>query len=109
MDNSPITADWLKQHRVHGDRQQLQALADNAYNELSRRVGSLVAPKLSDQQLAEFEKMMEAGASAESQVAWLDKNYPAYPKIVKAQTKQLMGQLEASIDKSALLKSWQHS
>jgi len=63
------------------------------YDQLELRVGTVIAQQLSDQQLDEFEKLIDANQQEEA-LAWLQANYPDYKKVVEAELKKLTDELK---------------
>jgi hypothetical protein len=98
-----IDESWLVAQGVNISGVDWEDLADYASDELQLRVGNKIASKLSDKQIADFEKL-EGGDDA--QLDWLEKALPDYQKIVDAEGKKLEKELKNSSDKLALLRSW---
>ncbi|GAA2831512.1 DUF5663 domain-containing protein [Crossiella cryophila] len=71
-----------------------QAFLDYAYETLEHRVGMELAGRMSDDQLAEFERVIddndEAGATQ-----WLNEHAPDYRKVVRAEFERLKDELRA--------------
>lgn len=92
-----ITSDWLREHGVEGPDEDLALLAEKAEAALELRVGTTIAERMTDEHLDEFEALMENGTD-EQRVAWMDKNFPDYPKIVRREVARLKRNIAASKD-----------
>ena len=72
--------------------EELHDLIPVAFADLELAVGKALAEGLSDEQLAEFEELIDhnddAGASA-----WLEAHRPDYPAVVEHQMELLLGRL----------------
>lgn len=90
-----ITQDWLRAHGVGGPDEDLALLAEKTEAALELRVGTSIAERLTDQQLDEFETLMENGTD-EERTAWMDEKFPDYPKIVGRETARLKRNIAAS-------------
>jgi hypothetical protein len=97
-----INETWLKENGVDLPDKDLQKLADMAYDEWELRVGNMLAEKLTDEQIAEFEKITDE----DGQVAWLDEVYPEYDEVVEREAEKLAAELKEAADKVKLIKSW---
>ena len=63
-------------------------------DEIERRVGEAIVAQLTDKQLDEFEEISDAGNEAES-LAWLEENFPEYPRKVASIYKLMKAELKA--------------
>jgi hypothetical protein len=93
---------WLKEQGVEAAGEEAADLVDMTMDELELRSGMEIAGKLSDKQIAEFEKIEDDDA----RVDWLDKALPDYPQIVEQKIEELKQELRNSPDKVTLIKSW---
>jgi len=84
---------------------QKQAMLQHIYDTLELRVGTRLANQMTDQQLDEFERFIDAGGDANQAQAlqWLETNLPNYKEVVnqvfeelKAEIKQMAPQIMAS-------------
>lgn len=80
-----------------------ETLVNKVLAELEIRVGNTLAEKLSDEQVEEFEKVMNNDDDA---LTWLTENYPDYPIVVEDEAKRLGEEITRSSDKVALIMSW---
>ena len=84
--------------RTVGDRAseaEIQELLSLAYGELEERVGMALSEGLSEEALAEFERLSDAG-DEEGASRWLDLNRPDYEEIVEAELSALLNRLAAA-------------
>lgn len=79
-----------------GEEQQTAALA-SYYNALQTKVGMAVEDKLTDEQLAEFEKVSGAGDD-EATAKWLKEAVGDYDQIVAAEAADLKKSIVESAD-----------
>lgn len=74
------------------------SLLAGLYEQLELRVGTVIARQLSDDQLDEFEKLIDAEKQQEA-LAWLQANYPDYKQVVAEELKKLTEELKQNKDK----------
>lgn len=74
------------------------SLLEHLYDQLELRVGTVIAKQLSDEQLTEFEKLIDANQQ-EQALQWLQSNYPGYKQVVEAELKKLTDELKNNRDK----------
>jgi Fe-S cluster biosynthesis and repair protein YggX len=108
MKPDDITPKWLTGQGVTGTSRQLQNYTRFIVDdELALRIGKQLYKKLSKKQWNEFtEKQYD---SEEERIAWLEKAYPDYSKVVAAETKKLIREIQQSTDKKKLIESWKVS
>lgn len=94
--------EWLEKQGLHGSAKSLKLLSDKLESILELRVGYALADKLSDKQIAEFELILSS-TDDDERINWLEKNYPAYKKVVKYQKNKLAKEIRESDDKSSLI------
>lgn len=68
--------------------------------ELESMVGGVIIDGLTDDQIDEFETLLEASATEEEKLSWLKKNYPSYEDVVNEQFNVLKKQLKSDIIKA---------
>lgn len=76
-------------------REDKDSLLAKLYDQLELRVGTVIAKQLTDEQLDEFEKLIDS-EQQDKALAWLSANYPDYKQVVANQLKQLADELKAS-------------
>ncbi len=64
------------------------------YETLERNVGMKLAQDMTDQQLDDFEKLMESGDEAGA-LKWLEANVPNYKQVVASELEALQTQIKA--------------
>lgn len=94
---------WLRDHGVQGTSGQLKKLEKLAMSELEMRVGTELAEKLSTAQLDEFDIIEDE----DERLAWLEKAYPSYKKVVEKQHKKMGDEIAGAKDKKSLIESWE--
>ena len=77
---------------------QKQAFLQHLYEELELRVGTRLSEGMSDDQLGEFEKLIE-GNDEQGALGWLEKNRPNYKDVVAEELEKLKKEILASKDK----------
>ena len=75
-----------------------EAFLDYVYDELKLRVGDELSKELSDEQLEQFEKLINGG-DQDAAVTWLDKHCPNYKEAVKQELERLKEEIIASRDR----------
>lgn len=75
-----------------------QAFLQHLYEELELRVGTRLSEGMSDTQLAEFEKLIDAN-DEQGALAWLETNRPNYKDVVAEELEKLKQEVIASKDK----------
>ena len=68
------------------------------YETLEMRVGMTLAKQMSDEQLKEFEKFVDANDEAGA-LKWLETNYPNYKQVVHAELEKLKEEIKQSAGK----------
>ena len=74
---------------------QRRALLRHLASTLQERVGTRIAAGLTDQQLAEFERFIDAGNQEEA-LAWLQVNAPDFQDVTRAAMEELKAELRAN-------------
>jgi len=82
---------------------QRQAFLQHLYEELELRVGTRLSEGMSDDQLAQFEKLIDANDDRGA-LAWLEANRPNYRDVVGEELEKLKQEVTASKDK--ILGAW---
>jgi hypothetical protein len=77
---------------------QKQAFLEHLYEELELRVGVRLSDGMSDQKLAEFEKLIDANDESGA-LKWLETNRPDYKQVVAEELEKLKKEVEANKDK----------
>lgn len=77
---------------------QKAAFLDYLYDELELRVGTRLSEGMSDDQLAEFEKLLE-GDDEEGALTWLETNRPNYKDVVAEELEKLRKEVSANKEK----------
>jgi len=77
--------------------EQKKAMLQHIYETLELRVGTDLANQMTDQQLEEFEKFIDAGGEANQAQAlqWLESNLPNYKDVVNRVFEELKGEVKA--------------
>lgn len=70
------------------------SLLEHLYNELELRVGTTIAQELDDEQLDEFETLVDENKEAEA-LKWLENNYPNYKAVVAAEFEKLKSEIKS--------------
>lgn len=97
-----ISVAWLESLGVKAAKKaEGDTLVALAENELELRVGAVLAQNFTDAQLDEF-----AATDEDKRLAWLEKAYPGYKKIVKKEYQTMSKQIREAPNKSDLIKSW---
>ena len=76
---------------------QKQAFLQHLYEELELRVGTRLSEGMSDEQLADFEKLIDANDEAGA-LKWLETNRPNYKEVVAAELEKLKQEVIANRD-----------
>ena len=87
-------------------------LVDHIYETLELRVGTVLADQMSDEQLDEFEAMMDrndalaagkpaqmAAPMAQEALKWLQSNFPDYSKVVQEELNKLKAEIKNNAPK----------
>lgn len=87
-------------------------LVDHIYETLELRVGTVLADQMSDEQLDEFEAIMDrndalaagktaqmAAPMAQEALKWLQSNFPDYSKVVQQELEKLKAEVRANAPK----------
>jgi hypothetical protein len=77
--------------------EEKEAFLSYIYEELELRVGMELSKDLSDEQLEQFEKLVDSDEDAALQ--WLEKHCPNYKKVVKQELEKLKEEIIASKDR----------
>ncbi|MEJ0072720.1 MAG: DUF5663 domain-containing protein [Candidatus Saccharibacteria bacterium] len=83
------------------DLAQLERLIADA---LELRVGATLAELFTQEQLDEFEALMDDDDTEEERLALLKHIYPEYPKVVEQEKIRLQEAIERSSDKAAYIR-----
>jgi Protein of unknown function (DUF5663) len=78
--------------------EEKKAFLSYLYEELELRVGTVLSKGLSDDQLEQFEKLIDGGQQEEA-LTWLEQNCPNYRDVVKAELEKLKQEITANKDK----------
>jgi hypothetical protein len=95
---------WLRDVGVTLPERRLDRLASRIARELEVRTGSEIIDHLSDEQLDEFDAILEE--ANQKQLVWLLKHYPDYPKVVEREEKRLRKELKQAKSPVLLIKHW---
>ena len=71
-----------------------EMLLRTIYQELEMRVGTAIATQMTDYQLSDFERFMDAGEEAGA-FSWLERNCPNYKGIVNEEFEKLRNEISA--------------
>lgn len=77
---------------------QKQAFLEHLYEELELRVGTRLSEGMSDDQLGEFEKLIDSNDEAGA-LKWLEANRPDYKQVVAEELEKLRKEVLAGKDK----------
>jgi hypothetical protein len=77
---------------------QKKAFLEHLYEELELRVGTRLSEGMSDDQLAEFEKLIDSNDEAGA-LKWLETNRPDYKQVVAEELEKLKQEVIANKDK----------
>ncbi len=97
-----INETWLVSNGVTVSGDELQKLVAKAQGEWELRVGNALAKELTNEQIAEFEKLEDE----DKRLAWLSKAYPGYTTVVEREAQKMDKELKAAANKVALIESW---
>jgi hypothetical protein len=77
--------------------EQKKAMLQHIYETLELRVGTQLANQMTDQQLEEFERFIDAGGNQNQAQAlqWLESNLPNYKQVVSDVFEALKGEIKA--------------
>ena len=78
--------------------EEKEAFLAYLYQELELRVGTELSKALSDEQLEQFEKLVDADKTDEA-MAWLEKHCPNHKEVVKQELEKLKQEVIASRDR----------
>src|SRR5690349_10614249 len=78
--------------------EQKQAFLQHLYEELELRVGTRLSEGMSDEQLAEFEKLIDNN-DENGALKWLETNRPNYKDVVAEELEKLKNEVSANRDK----------
>jgi hypothetical protein len=76
---------------------QKAAFLEHLYDELELRVGTRLSEGLSDDKLAEFEKLVDSN-NEQGALRWLETNRPDYKQVVAEELEKLKQELIANKD-----------
>lgn len=68
------------------------SLLAHMYDKLELNVGTVIAQKLSDEQLNDFEQLIDNNQN-EQALVWLQENYPGYKQVVEAELEKLKNEI----------------
>ncbi len=77
---------------------QKQAFLQHLYEELELRVGTRLSEGMTDEQLAEFEKLIDAN-DQQGALKWLETNRPNYKQVVAEELEKLRQEIIANKDR----------
>lgn len=77
--------------------EEKEAFLSYLYEELELRVGTELSKNLTDEQLEEFEKIIDSGDEGAS-LEWLESHCPNYKEVVAAELEKLKQEIIASKD-----------
>lgn len=77
---------------------QKQAFLQHIYEELELRVGTRLSEGMSDDQLAEFEKLIDANDEAGA-LQWLETHRPDYKEVVADELDKLKEEIKTNRDR----------
>ncbi len=77
---------------------QKKAFLEHLYEELELRVGTRLSEGMSDEQLSEFERLIDSNDEAGA-LKWLETNRPDYKQVVAEELEKLRQEVTASKDK----------
>jgi hypothetical protein len=77
---------------------QKQAFLQHLYEELELRVGTRLSEGMTDEQLGEFEKLIEANDD-KGALQWLETNRPNYKQVVAEELEKLKQEVIANKDR----------
>jgi hypothetical protein len=97
-----IDEKWLKDQGIEATGDEAVDLIDLAMDELELRVGYEIANQLTDEQIADFEKISDE----DKRIDWLDNALPTYPEIVEEKADALAEEVRSSKDGAKLIRSW---
>jgi len=105
-----LSTRWLKSHNLILPADRKDELNASAQGEWELRIGNYIAEHLTREQIDEFEKFYDDSkkgkASDGDGIAWLERNYPDYQKVVWREARKLRREILAADDKVALINSW---
>ena len=104
-----IDTNWLSECGIPVDElpeEDVQTLLARANSELELRVGDTLSQNLTDEQISAFETVLAGDGDT---VAWLEENYPGYPRVVETQFQGLTEEIKNSPHKVTLIMSWKES
>ncbi|SRR6266496_1729467 len=78
--------------------EEKEAFLSYVYEELEIRVGTELSKDLSDEQLLEFEKLVDANQQ-DAAMKWLEDHCPNYKEVVKQELDKLEAEIIASRDR----------
>ena len=78
--------------------EEKDAFLSYVYEELELRVGTELSKDLSDEQLEQFEKLIDSG-DQDAAMQWLEAHCPSYKQVVKQELEKLKEEIIASRDR----------
>lgn len=81
------------------------SLLASMYERLELNVGTVIAADLTDQQLKEFERLVDGGDQTAA-LSWLQANYPSYKQVVEQELTKLKAEVEQG--SAQILEQSQH-
>lgn len=78
--------------------EQKKAFLQYLYEELELRVGTRLSEGMSDEQLSEFEKLIDAN-DEQSAIKWLEQHRPNYKDVVAEELEKLKQEITSNRDK----------
>lgn len=71
------------------------SLLRHLVDRLELNVGTVIASQLNDEQIDEFEKLVD-GQDQSAALSWLQQNYPDYKEVVKTELNKLKTEIKAN-------------
>lgn len=75
------------------DKESQDSLLAMMYDRLELNVGTVIAADLTDEQLKEFEQLIDQDQQSEA-LDWLQANYPGYKQVVEAELTKLKAEVQ---------------
>jgi hypothetical protein len=98
-----INTEWLEGLGVQAAKKaDMDKLVARAEGELQVRIGNILIEDFTDEQIDEFEGISDE----DEKLAWLEKAYPTYKKVVKAEYDAMSKEIKKASDKIALIEGW---
>jgi hypothetical protein len=104
---SRIDRSWLRELGIDGTNTKvtMDELVGLAYNELERRVGNTLANEMTDEQLDEFDAILDS-KDDDAGIEWLEQNMPHYKQVVSEQHQKMSDEVKTANNKEAVITGW---